>query len=473
MLKLYNTLTRKKENFKPIKKGRVGMYTCGPTVYNYAHIGNLRTYVFEDILKRVLMYNGLNVQHVMNITDVGHLTSDADYGEDKIDLSSKREGKTPQEIANFYTNAFKDDISKLNIIGPEIWCKATDHIHEQINLIKRLEEKGYTYIGKSGNVYFDTSKFKKYGKMARLDLKQEARSRVQEDLEKKNSRDFVLWFSLRGSKFKGHILRWPSPWGEGFPGWHIECSAMSMKYLGEKFDIHCSGIDHIPVHHTNEIAQSEAATGKKWVNYWIHSNFLVFASLKDEKQEKMSKSSGGFITLKNLIDKGYEPLVYRYFCLTTHHRNELLFSWQNLDSSKNTFNTLKNKVLEIKGNLARREICNDKISKYKEKFLKIINDDLNMPKALALFWQMLRDSELSNNEKYALILDFDQVFGLNLDNIKPEKLEIPFDIRELLKRREIARRNKDFELSDDLRDRIKARGWQVDDTLEGQKVKKI
>ncbi len=472
MLKLYNTLTRKKQVFKSISPNRAGMYTCGLTVYNYAHIGNLRTYVFEDILKRVLICDGYSVQHVMNITDVGHLTSDEDSGEDKMDIGSKREHKTPGEIANFYTNAFKEDLNKLNIIVPDVWCKATDHIQEQIDLIKRLEGKGYTYLGKNGNVYFDTSKFKNYGKMAMLNLKEETRARVEKDLNKKNSRDFVLWFSLRGSKFENHILKWQSSWGEGFPGWHIECSAMSMKYLGEKFDIHCGGIDHIPVHHTNEIAQSEAATGKKVVNYWVHGNWLVMDSGKNEK-EKMAKSSGEFITLKTLADKGYEPLVYRYFCLTTHYRNELLFSWQSLDAAKNTFNTLKNKIIEIKGDLSRTGICNEKILKYKEDFLKIINDDMNMPKALALFWQMLRDDKLSNNEKYALILDFDQVFGLNLDKIKEEKLDLPKEIQELLKQREEARKKKDFKLSDELRNKIKVRGYSVDDTINGQKVRKL
>lgn len=470
-LKLYNTFARKKQEFKPISKTQVGLYTCGLTVYNYAHIGNLRTYVFEDILKRVLIYNGYRVQHVMNITDVGHLTSDDDSGEDKMDLGSKREHKSPQEIANFYTNAFKDDLKDLNILEPDVWCKATNHIQEQIDLIKKLEEKGYTYIGKNGNVYFDTSKFKDYGKIAKLDLKEETKSRVDEDSEKKNKRDFVLWFSLQGSKFKNHILKWQSPWGEGFPGWHIECSAMYMKYLGERFDIHCGGIDHIPVHHTNEIAQSEAATGKKWVNYWLHGNFLVMQSENDDK-EKMSKSKGEFIRLKTLSEKGYEPLVYRYFCLTTHYRNELLFSWQILDSARNTFNTLKNKILEIKSNLARSEICNEKILKYKEDFMKMINDDLNLPKAVALFWQMLRDEKLSNNEKYALILDFDHVFGLNLDKIKEEKFEIPKEIQELLRKREDARKKKDFRLSDELRDKIKAKGFSVDDTVDGQKVRK-
>jgi cysteinyl-tRNA synthetase len=466
-LMLYNTLTRKKEVFKPIKKGFVNMYTCGPTVYKYAHIGNLRTYVFEDILKRVLVYNGFQVQHIMNITDVGHLTSDEDQGEDKIEMEAKRENKTPQEIANFYTKTFQQDLKNLNIIEPRMWCKATEHISDQISLIKKLEEKGYTYIGKNGNVYFNTAKFKNYGKLARLKLKQKALARIEEDSEKKNPRDFVLWFSLQGSKFKGHLLKWQSPWGEGWPGWHIECSAMSMKYLGEHFDIHCSGIDHIPIHHTNELAQSEAASGKKFVNYWLHSNFLVFG------KEKMSKSSGEFITLQNLIEKDYDSLAYRYFCLTAHYRNELLFSWQNLDSSQNAFNSIKNKVLEIKENLNRRGADIKKIKEYKEKFEKVINDDLDMPKALALFWQALRDNKLNNAEKYALILDFDKVFGLNLDKVEKQQVQVPQEIQKLLEEREKARKTKDFRLADKLRDKIKKAGWQVDDTPDGPKLRKI
>lgn len=477
-LRLFNTYTRKKEVFKSIKPGYVGMYTCGLTVYNYAHIGNLRTYVFEDLLKRVLRYNGYNVRHIMNITDVGHLTSDEDSGEDKMDLGAQRENKSPQEIANYYTAAFKNDLKHLNVIFPDLWCKATEHISDQIALIKKLEEKGYTYIGKNGNVYFNTAKFKKYGKLAMLNLKGSGqKARVEKDSEKKNARDFVLWFSLQGSKFKGHLLKWPSPWGDGFPGWHIECSAMSMKYLGENFDIHCGGIDHIPVHHTNEIAQSEVATGKKWVNYWLHGNFLVLGKEKktsdDEDSTKMSKSLGNFITLQTLIERKYEPIAYRYMCLTAHYRKELVFSWQNMDAAQKTFNVLKNKVIEIKQNLERREMSGGGTLDYKKKFLEAINDDLNIPQALALFWQVLRNDQLSNNEKYALMLEFDQVFGLGLDNIQQEKTEIPESIRLLMKEREGARKNKDFKRSDEIRQKIFELGYRVEDTSEGQKVKKI
>ena len=341
-LTLFNTLTRKKEPFVPIKKNEVGLYTCGPTVYAFAHIGNLRTYIFEDLLKRTLLFNHFNVKHIMNITDVGHLTSDSDTGEDKMLKGAKREKKTVWEIADFYTKAFQSDIKKLNILNPNIWCKATDHIKEQIALIQRLEQKGFTYVA-GGNVYFDTSKLEDYGKLARLNLDAEQQSRVDKDENKKNLHDFVLWFTK--SKFEEQEMKWPSLWGEaGYPGWHIECSAMSMKYLGEQFDIHCGGIDHINIHHTNEIAQSEAATGKKpWVKYWLHGEFLVIG-----KDTKMAKSGDNFITLSTLEQRGYHPLDYRYFCLGTHYRMPLTFSFEALDGAKTARKRLVEKVLELK-----------------------------------------------------------------------------------------------------------------------------
>ena len=318
-LTLYNTLARKKETFVPLKKGSVGMYCCGPTVYNYAHVGNLRSYIFEDVLRRVLEFNKFKVKHVTNITDVGHLTSDADVGEDKMLKGAKREKKTVWQIAEFYTKAFKDDIIKLNIKNPNTWSKATDHIKEQITLIQILEKKGFTYQA-GGNVYFDTSSVKDYGKLAKLDLKADTKERVEEDKNKKNKHDFVLWFTK--SKFQDQGMKWKSPYGTGYPGWHIECSAMSMKYLGKQFDIHCGGIDHIPVHHTSEIVQSESATGKKpWVKYWLHNEFLVL-----RKGEKMAKSGDNFITLQTLEEKEFHPLDYRYFCLGTHYRKPLMFS---------------------------------------------------------------------------------------------------------------------------------------------------
>ena len=478
MLKIYNTLTRKKEIFKPIKKGFVSMYTCGPTVYDYQHIGNMRTYLFEDILKRILLYNGYQVRHVMNITDMGHLTSDADVGEDKMVKGLKRVGlpltkSSMFKLAEKYTNVFRDDLKKLKIIEPDVWCKATEHIKEMIELVNRIEKNNYSYIGKNGNVYFDTSKFKSYGQLARLKLKGlKAGVRVGIDLNKKNPRDFVLWFSTKGSKFKNHILKWQSPWEEGWPGWHIECSAMSMAYLGEHFDIHCGGIDHIPVHHTNEIAQSEAATGKKWVNYWLHGNFLVMGK---SKTSKMAKSAGGFITLQSLIDKGYDPLIYRYLCLTAHYRSELIFTWQNLDAAQNAFDSLKNKVLEVKENLEIKDTRTEKITKYKKEFLKIINDDLDMPKALALLWEVLKvsEDELQNNEKYALILNFDKVFGLDLDRVKKIKIKVPKEIQKLLKEREKARKNKNFKLADKIREQIRKQGYVIEDTTIGPEVKNL
>lgn len=458
-LKLFNTLTRKKEIFKPIKKTQVGLYACGPTVYNYAHIGNLRTYIFEDILKRTLLYNKLKVKHIMNITDVGHLTSDADEGQDKMDLAVKREHKTPEQIASFYTKAFFDDLKQLNIISPTLKPKATQHIKDMINLIKKIEKNKYTYIGKNGNVYFDTSKFKDYGKLAKLNLeKQKSGARVCIDPDKKHPRDFVLWFSTTGSKFKNHVQNWNSPWGKGWPGWHIECSAMSIKYLGEHFDIHCGGLDHIPIHHPNEIAQSEAATGKKWVNYWLHGEWLIM------DKEKMSKSAGGFIRLPTLIEKNFDPLSYRYLCLTTHYRKSLTFSYEALTSAQNSYYNLKERIKQLKSSTKTSK----KTESYKNKFLKSVNDDLNMPQALALLWQVLKDTSLDDNEKYILVKEFDKVLGLKLT--KTEK--IPKEVLELAKQREKARKNKDFKESDSLRDKINKLGYIIEDSQTGFKIKK-
>ncbi len=464
MLKLYNTLARKKQPFKPIKEGFVNLYSCGPTVYMYQHIGNLRTYIFVDILKRVLLYNNYKIYHAMNVTDVGHLTSDQDAGEDKMELAAKREGKKASDIASFYFKVFRDDLNKLNIEEPNLWCKATSHISDMINLIKKLVEKKYAYRTFDG-IYFDTSKFKDYGKLARLkkeSLKAGARVEMR---EKKSKTDFALW------KFSEHPgLRqqeWKSPWGLGFPGWHIECSAMSMKYLGETFDIHTGGEDHIPVHHTNEIAQSEAATGKKFVNYWLHASFLTF------KGEKVSKSTGGLYTLSELEKKGFDPLAFRYMCLTAQYRTQLDFSLENLQAAQNAFEKLKNKILEIKNNLNLREVAPSTIHKYREKFLKVINDDLNMPKALALLWTVLKDKKLRNSEKYALILDFDKVFALDLDQLKHEKVQVSEQVKKLIEERETARENHDWKSADKLRDKIKAFGYIIEDTEKGSRVKKI
>ncbi len=392
----------------------------------------------------------------MNITDVGHLTSDADEGEDKIELGAKREKKSAWEIADFYTEAFKKDLKKLNILEPDIWCKATDNIKEQIKLIKRLEKKGFTYKLEDG-IYYDTSKFKDYGKLAKLNIKGlKAGIRVEVVKGKKNVTDFALWkFSPKDRKRE---MEWNSPWGKGFPGWHIECSAMSMKYLGENFDIHCGGIDHINVHHTNEIAQAEAATGKRWVNYWLHGEFLVF------DKGKMAKSSGEFLTLEVLSNKGFDPLAYRYLCLNTHYRSVLNFSFEALESAQNAFNNLKEKILEIKKDLKSKK---SDISKYKDEFLKNINDDLNMPSALAVMWSLIKDKDIGNKEKYDLLLEFDSVFGLGFKDFEIKK--ISKDLLDLVNEREEARKKKNFKKADEIRDKLEKKGVILEDTVEGVK----
>jgi len=463
-IKLFNTMGREKQEFKPIIPGKVGMYCCGPTVYFYAHIGNLRTYIFEDLLRRMFLYNNYKITHVMNITDVGHLTSDADEGEDKMLKGAKREGKTVWEIAKFYEDAFMEDCKKLNIQKPEIICKATDHIKDMIELIKKLEKNNFTYLA-NGNVYYDVSKFKDYGKLANFNLGElKAGARIKVDENKKSPFDFVLWFTK--SKFENQEMKWDSPWGLGYPGWHIECSAMSMKYLGDHFDIHCGGIDHIPVHHTNEIAQSEGATGKKWVNYWLHGEFLVMG------KGKMSKSSGGILTLKTLIEKGFDPLDYRYLCLNTHYRTPLTFSFEALEAAKNAFDNLKSKIIEFKKDNSKIE--NSKlIEKYKEEFLEAINDDLNIPKALAVLWSIVKDKELNGHEKYELIINFDEVFGLNLKNVKEIVYEIPEEIIILINKRQEAKKAKDFKKADEIRNKINSLGYAIDDTSEGPKARKL
>lgn len=468
-LTLYNTLTRKKEEFKTLEPGIAKMYCCGPTVYNYAHIGNLRAYFFEDILKRVLLYNGYNVKHVVNITDVGHLVSDDDEGEDKMEKGSSREGKTVWEIADFYTNAFMNDISLLNIIPPAIYCKATDNIREQIDMIICLEKKGYSYITSDG-VYYDTSKFSDYGKLAKLDIEGlEEGKRIEFSNEKKNKTDFALWkFSQKNEKRQ---MEWESPWGTGFPGWHIECSAMSRKYLGDTFDIHCGGVDHIPIHHTNEIAQAEACTGKKFVNYWLHGEFLI------EEKGKMSKSSGEFLRLQTLIDKGYSPLDFRYFLLMTHYRKKIRFSFENLDAAKNGFNKLKLRIAEIKLLVVDSNVIEiERTGKYLDKFIDCINNDLNAGEGLALTWEMLKDNNLNPSEKMLLTNVFDKIFGLDLNNVQAleKNIEIPEEIIDLAEKRKIAKKNKDFKLADELRNRIKEKGYEVVDVKGGEyDIKKL
>jgi len=460
-LYLYNTLKRKKEVFKPIKENEVGMYSCGPTVYWYQHIGNLRAYIFADILKRVLMYKGYKVKHIINITDVGHLTSDADSGEDKIELAVKREHKTAQEIASYYFNVFHEDFKKLNILEPTKWVKATEHIKEQIELIKKLEEKGYTYKTKDG-IYFDSSKFKDYGKLAGLKIEGLKAGKRIAIGEKKNKTDFALWkFSEEPGKRQ---QEWDSPWGIGYPGWHIECSAMSMKYLGEHFDIHTGGQDHIPVHHTNEIAQSEAATGKKFVNYWLHEAFLLF------KGKKVSKSTGGLYTLSELEKIGYKPMHFRYLCLLTHYRKPLNFSLENLDSAKQAFERLNNKIIEIKKISHKGK---DKTEEYKLAFEKEIYDDLNTPKAVQILWKVLEDYTFSSNQKIKLLEKFDEVFGLGISEMEEKIIILPPEIEKMINEREKLRQEKKWAEADILRQRIKEKGYLIQDIPEGTKVVKI
>jgi len=479
MLFLYNSLSRQKEGFKPIRDMEVGLYTCGPTVYDYAHIGNLRTYLFEDILKRVLTYNGYRVKHVMNITDVGHLTGDRDMGEDKLEKGAKREGKTAWEIADFYTKAFLDDIKKLNIIMPDKMPKATDYIQEQVNIIKTLEEKGYVYQTSDG-LYFDTAIFNDYNKLSHKnldDLKEGAR--VEANPEKKSPTDFALWkFSPSASSGQAkRQMEWESPWGIGFPGWHIECSAMSSALLGDQLDIHCGGIDHVDVHHTNEIAQSEAATGKKFFNYWMHGAFLNIAGGK-----KMAKSEENFLTLKNaFLKKGLNPLVYRFAALNVHYRKPMEYSEASIESAKNGLEHLFNQIKEIISAIGNRQLglvkgeaMESGIGKisdcHKNKFLEAVNDDLNMPQALAVVQELLK-SDLPAEEKLASVWDFDKVLGLSLDKAGQAE-DLPEEIRQLASQREAARKSGNFVESDKLRGALEKAGYVVEDGKGGVRIYK-
>lgn len=459
---LYNTISRTIEPLKTIEPGKCSIYCCGPTVYDFQHIGNMRTYIFEDVLVRVLRRAGYKVKHVMNITDVGHLVSDADEGEDKMAVAARREKKSSMEIAAYYTKIFFDDCDKLNIKRPDVVCKATDHIQEMIELIKKLEARGMVYVA-GGNVYYDTSKFPEYGKLAKLNLEQlQTQARVETDNNKKNPLDFVLWFTK--SKFENQELQWESPWGRGYPGWHIECSAMSMKYLGDKFDIHCGGIDHIPVHHTNEIAQSEGATGKPWVTCWMHGEFLLL------NKEKMSKSKGGFITLSTVADQGMDPLAYRFLCLTAHYRSQLNFSDETLGNAAHGLKKLRSSVLALKGTGATPVEPQSK--KYLEEFEAAAFDDLNMPKAFASVWAALNDSTLKPGEKLWLLCQMDLILGFGIDAWKEENVEVPAEVRALMTARDDARKAKNWAESDRLRGEIQKHGFIVEDSPTGTKVKK-
>jgi cysteinyl-tRNA synthetase len=453
---LFDTFTRSIREFQPLQPPAVGLYTCGPTVYDYAHIGNLRTYIFEDILRRVLEFNGYPVKHVMNITDVGHLVSDADTGEDKMEKGSRRTGQTAWQIAEFYTQAFRDDLQRLNILEPTVWCRATDHIAEQIALIQCIEAKGYTYPTSDG-IYFDTARLPDYGVLGRLDIEGlQAGARIEMG-EKRNPTDFALWkFSPSGQQRQ---MEWNSPWGVGFPGWHIECSAMSAKYLGPFFDIHCGGEDHIPVHHTNEIAQTMACYGTRLANFWLHGYFLQLDN------SKMAKSSGEYLRLQLLIDKGYDPLAYRFFCLSASYRAKLNFTWEGLDGSSIALARLRAAVYELGEPGAVDENLLDQ-------FCATINDDLNMPRAVALAWDVLR-SDRPAAVKKATLLHFDRVFGLRLDEWRPKEEEQISEVYQaLLSERQKARAEKRWKDADTIRDQITAAGYEVIDTPQGPKLKK-
>ncbi|MCF7871970.1 cysteine--tRNA ligase [Candidatus Woesearchaeota archaeon] len=460
-IKLTNSLGKEKQIFKPIKNGEVGIYSCGPTVYNYAHIGNLRAYVFADILKRVFLFNNYKVKHVINITDVGHLSDDADEGEDKLEKGAKREGKTVWDIAKFYTETFYSNMKDLNIIDPDVYCKATEHIQEMIDMNLKLEKKGFTYVSE-GNLYFNTANFDNYWNLIGKKQDEDSqKSRVDHDEHKKNKTDFVLWFTRH--KHGNHAMEWNSPWGVGFPGWHIECSAMSSKYLGETFDIHTGGIDHIPIHHTNEIAQAECAFGHKWVNYWLHNEFLVVKDL-----EKMSKSKDNFLRLQTLKNEGYSPLDYRYFLLGTHYRKKILFSWEALIGAKNSLKKLKNKILELKKE--NSDFRAEKFNEYLLKFNSSINDDLNTPQALAIIWDCLND-EIGSKTKLKLVTEFDKVLGLKL--LEEEIVDVPKEIKLIAEKRWVAKQNKLWEESDKLRDELKQKGYEILDSKDSYQIKRI
>jgi cysteinyl-tRNA synthetase len=457
-------MTRSVAPFETLSAGEVGLYTCGPTVYQYAHIGNLRTYVFEDVLKRVLEEGGYRVRHVMNVTDVGHLVSDADSGEDKMEKSAAKQGKTIHEIADFYWDAFRRDMRLLNIREPDVWCKATDHIAEQIDLVRRLEERGFTYRLDDG-IYFDTSQLKDYGRLARLDRDGlMAGARIEMVDGKRSPTDFALWkFS---PKDKRRLMEWESPWGVGFPGWHLECSAMSLKYLGERFDIHCGGVDHIPIHHTNEIAQIEGAYGHDWVRWWMHGEFLVLQSKGEEGEAtKMAKSGENFVTLDTVIGKGIDPIAYRLFCLNAHYRAPLTFTWESLGGCANALDRLRNRVVEI-----RKGPVGTEARAHLDPFFEACADDLNMPRALASLWGVLRDESLSPGDRYATLLAMDRVLGIGVDRMEEKRADLDAEAGDLVRRREEARKRRDFAEADRLRDELLARGYVLEDTPAGTRA---
>ena len=457
----YNTLTKTKEEFKPLEGNTVRIYTCGPTVYKDASIGNMKSYIFMDNLRRVLKYNGYDLKHAMNITDVGHLVSDGDEGEDKMLKAAREEKKSPLEIAAYYTTKFFEDLDRLNIDRPEIICKATDHIEDMMNFVQKLLDNGYAYETSTA-IYFDVSKLDKYGILSGIDLRnQRAGARVEVDKEKRNPYDFALWIKAP----ENHIMKWESKWGLCYPGWHIECSAMSNKYLGDVFDIHTGGIDLIPTHHENEIAQSKGCTGKIPAKFWMHCEFLLIDG------GKMSKSLGNTYLVQDLIDKGYDPLAYRMLCFTSHYRNKLNFTWDALTSAQNSLIKLKEGYLKHKEGEARVE--ETVLTDYKQKFLEAINDDLNMPVAMSVVWEIIKNPTKSK-QLADLLLDFDKVLGIKIDEpLKQKQEELPEEILKLIEKRKKARQEKNWALSDELRNKIIENGYAVKDSKDGMTVEKI
>ena len=463
-MQIYNTLTRKKEEFIENEKGKVKMYTCGPTVYHYAHIGNIRNYIGHDILDKTLRYLGYDVTRAMNITDVGHLTSDSDSGEDKMEVARKRENKSSMEIADFYTKAFFDDFDKVNCKRPEIISPATSNIDMYIKMIEKLLKDGYAYVS-GGNVYFDISKLKDYYVLT--NHKEDkmvvgAREGVEEDNSKRNQADFALWFTT--SKFEGHELLWDSPWGKGYPGWHIECSGISIKYLGEYLDIHGGGVDNIFPHHTNEIAQSESYLGHKWCNYWFHNEHLL------DESGKMSKSNGTILTVSELEKRGYDPLAFRFMCLNSHYRRQLVFSFDALDQAANTLNKLKNKIADI---IDDGNINQEKYDLYNKRFIDEISNDLNISNTITIIYDLLKDSNVNGHTKLKLINDFDKVLSLELTNKNENNSELTEYILSKIEERNEAKKNKDYNLADQIRNELLDKGIELMDTREGTKYKII
>ena len=460
-IKFYNTLTKTKDKFEPLDGNTVRIYSCGPTVYKDATIGNMKSYIFMDTLRRVLKYNGYNIKHAMNITDVGHLVSDGDEGEDKMLKAAREEKKSPLEIAAFYTERFFKDFERLNIDKPEIICKATEHITDMLEFVKKLIENGYAYETSTA-IYFDVSKLDRYGILSGIDLRnQRAGARVEIDEEKRNPYDFALWIKAP----ENHIMKWESPWGLCYPGWHIECSAMSNKYLGEQFDIHTGGIDLVPTHHENEIAQSKGATGKVPAKFWMHCEFLLIDG------GKMSKSLGNTYLVQDIIDKGYDPLAYKMLCFTSHYRNKLNFTWEGLENAQNSLMKLKDGY--AKHNNGTEDIETEKIEEYKAKFLEAINDDLNMPVAMSIVWDIVKNP-VKSKKLAELLLEFDRVLGIKIEEpIKRETEDIPGEILNLVEQRKIAKANKDWNLADELRNKVQEMGYSIKDTKTETIVEKI